>query len=43
MCADAFGYDRINIRLLADAYAKAGYLTVVPDLLQGDSLTWQGE
>lgn len=40
--ADAFGFDRLNIRLLADAYAKAGYLTVVPDLFNGDALTEDG-
>lgn len=33
---DAFGIEFINNRLLADSFARAGFYTVIPDILQGD-------
>ena len=33
-----FGYDFINVRLLADNYAKAGFYCYIPDFFQGDPL-----
>ncbi|KAK5940229.1 hypothetical protein PMZ80_007649 [Knufia obscura] len=35
---DIFGYELPNTRLLADEYAKQGFLVYVPDILQGDPL-----
>ncbi len=34
---DIYGYDFINVRLIADQFAKAGYYTIIPDILEGDS------
>ncbi|KAA8917254.1 hypothetical protein TRICI_000592 [Trichomonascus ciferrii] len=36
LITDIFGHSFINNQLLADEFAKAGYLTVVPDLFQKD-------
>jgi len=36
---DVFGHVFINNQLLADEYAKAGFLVVVPDLFNGDPRT----
>jgi len=36
---DAFGLSQHNIKLIADRYAKAGYLSVVPDFLHSDPLS----
>ncbi|GIZ43736.1 hypothetical protein CKM354_000695300 [Cercospora kikuchii] len=33
---DIFGVQLLNNRLLADAFSKAGYLTIIPDLFRGD-------
>ena len=33
-----FGYEFINVRLLADNYAKAGFYCYIPDFFQGDPL-----
>ena len=33
-----FGWEFPNIRLLADAYARAGFYAYIPDVHQGDSL-----
>jgi len=35
---DIFGYELPNVRLLADSYAKAGFYTYIPDILEGDPL-----
>jgi dienelactone hydrolase len=35
---DVFGWKFLNVRLLADNYAKAGFAAYIPDLHQGDSL-----
>ncbi|KAI9671519.1 MAG: hypothetical protein M1817_003571 [Caeruleum heppii] len=35
---DIFGYKFNNVRLLADQYAKAGFYTYIPDVVQGDAL-----
>lgn len=36
---DVFGHKLINAQLLADSFAEAGYLTVIPDILDGDAFT----
>jgi len=33
---DAFGLELINNKLLADDFARAGYITVIPDIFRGD-------
>jgi dienelactone hydrolase len=39
ICTDVFGYNLINIRLLADTVCReTGLLVVVPDLFDGDAL-----
>lgn len=38
LATDVFGYALPNIRAIADKFAAAGFLAVVPDLLDGDSL-----
>jgi len=35
---DVFGYNFINAHKLADGFAKAGFLCVIPDLFNGDSV-----
>lgn len=39
LATDVFGYQLINARLIADAYADAGYLCVVPDCFQGEPMS----
>lgn len=41
LATDAFGYQLINARLIADAYADAGYTCVVPDYFQGEPMNIQ--
>lgn len=41
LATDAFGYQLINARLIADAYADAGYVCVVPDYFQGEPMNVQ--
>ena len=36
LCTDVIGHTFANVQLIADQYAANGYLTVVPDLFQGD-------
>lgn len=38
LISDVFGWELVNTRLIADEFAKHGFLTVVPDLFQGDAL-----
>lgn len=38
LATDVFGYQLINARLIADAYADAGYICVVPDYFQGEPM-----
>ena len=38
LVTDVFGYALPNTRAIADKFAAAGFLAVVPDLLDGDSL-----
>jgi dienelactone hydrolase len=35
---DAFGLESINNKLLADDFARAGYLTVIPDIFRGNPI-----
>ncbi|ANB12887.1 protein AIM2 [Sugiyamaella lignohabitans] len=35
---DVFGHEFINSQLLADQYAEAGYLVVLPDIFKGDTI-----
>ncbi|KAJ3408806.1 hypothetical protein HDV05_004755 [Chytridiales sp. JEL 0842] len=35
---DVFGHVLVNVRLIADCFAKAGFNCVVPDILHGDPL-----
>lgn len=37
LAPDVFGYQLINARLIADIYAAAGYICVVPDYFQGEA------
>jgi dienelactone hydrolase len=37
--SDIFGYSYPNTQLTADAFAARGYLTVIPDFFDGDSLS----
>lgn len=39
---DFMGYDLINIKLIADQFAANSYLTIVPDIWEGDNvpLNW---
>jgi dienelactone hydrolase len=39
LATDVFGYQLINARLIADAYADAGYICVVPDCFQGEPMS----
>jgi dienelactone hydrolase len=36
--SDVFGHELINTRRLADGFAEAGFMCVVPDLFAGDAL-----
>ncbi|RYN33164.1 hypothetical protein AA0114_g12005 [Alternaria tenuissima] len=36
--SDIFGIPLLQNKLLADSYARAGYLTVIPDLFAGDAI-----
>lgn len=36
--SDIFGLPLVNNKLLADSFAKAGYLVVAPDLFKGDAI-----
>lgn len=38
---DVFGWKLPNVRLLADDYAKAGFTCYVPDVHQGDSVSFE--
>lgn len=38
LATDIFGYHLINARLIADAYADAGYICVVPDYFKGEPM-----
>jgi len=38
LLSDVFGWNFVNVRLLADEFAKAGFYVVVPDVLQGDNV-----
>lgn len=38
LATDIFGYKLINARLIADAFAAAGYTCVVPDYFQGQPM-----
>lgn len=38
LLSDVLGQKFINTRLLADHFARCGYLTVVPDLFEGDTV-----
>jgi dienelactone hydrolase len=38
---DIFGYKLINARLIADAYADAGFICVVPDYFEGEPMDMQ--
>ena len=39
ICTDVFGFELINVRLIADIVCKeTGFLVVVPDLFDGDAL-----
>lgn len=35
---DIFGYELVNVRLLADEYAAQGLYCLIPDILEGGSL-----
>jgi dienelactone hydrolase len=37
---DVLGFTFRNTRLVADAFASCGYLTVIPDLFRGAEITW---
>jgi dienelactone hydrolase len=37
---DVFGFTLPNTRLIADQFAANGYLTVIPDLFNGNEVTW---
>jgi dienelactone hydrolase len=41
LATDIFGYKLINARLIADAYADAGFICVVPDYFQGEPMDMQ--
>lgn len=41
LATDVFGYKLLNARLIADAYADAGYICVVPDYFQGEPMDMQ--
>jgi hypothetical protein len=38
LATDIFGYQLINARLIADAYADAGYICVIPDYFEGEPM-----
>jgi len=40
LAADVFGFTFTNVRLLADRYASTGLLAVVPDMQNGDSVSF---
>jgi dienelactone hydrolase len=41
LATDVFGYKLINARLIADVYADAGYICVVPDYFEGEPVNMQ--
>lgn len=41
LATDIFGYKLINTRLIADAYADAGFTVVVPDYFEGEPMNMQ--
>lgn len=41
LATDIFGYKLINARLIADAYADAGFTCVVPDYFEGEPMDMQ--
>jgi hypothetical protein len=41
LATDIFGYRLINARLIADVYADAGYICVVPDYFEGEPMNMQ--
>ncbi|KAF2819615.1 alpha/beta-hydrolase [Ophiobolus disseminans] len=40
LLTDVYGYTFPNTRLIADAFASAGYMTLVPDLFNGSEVPW---